>query len=87
MNSEEEAVQRGIRLISDECDEQMRLMDVVLNMTVSSASMERLKKLHDILTGKNTDEQFAKLKPDDRKAILEILLDTKKNLPDYWRKM
>ncbi len=45
-----------------------------------------LRKLHDILTGKNTDEQFAKLKPEDRKAILEILLETKKNLPDYWRK-
>ncbi len=45
-----------------------------------------LQKLHDILTGKNTDEQFAKLKPDARKAILEILLETKKNLPDYWRK-
>jgi hypothetical protein len=45
-----------------------------------------LQKLHDILTGKNTDEQFAKLKPEDRKAILEILVETKKNLPDYWRK-
>lgn len=45
-----------------------------------------LQKLHDILTGKNTEEQFAKLKAEDRKAILEILLETKKNLPDYWRK-
>ena len=45
-----------------------------------------LQKLHDILTGKNDDEKFARLKPEDRKAILEILLETKKNLPDYWRK-
>jgi hypothetical protein len=45
-----------------------------------------LQKLHDILTGKNDDPQFAKLTPEDRKAVLEILLETKKTLPDYWRK-
>jgi hypothetical protein len=45
-----------------------------------------LQKLHDILTGKNDDAQFARLKPEDRKAILEILIETKKTLPDYWRK-
>ncbi len=44
-----------------------------------------LQKLHDILTGKNTDEQFARLTPEDRKAILEILLETKRTLPGYWR--
>jgi hypothetical protein len=45
-----------------------------------------LQKLHDILTGKNDDAQFARLKPEDRKAILEILIETKKTLPDYWRR-
>ena len=45
-----------------------------------------LQKLHDILTGKNDDAQFARLTAEDRKAILEILLETKKTLPDYWRK-
>ena len=45
-----------------------------------------LQKLHDILTGKNDDAQFARLKPEDRKAVLEILIETKKTLPDYWRK-
>lgn len=44
-----------------------------------------LQKLHDILSGKNSDAQFARLSADDRKAILEILRETKKNLPDYWR--
>ncbi len=44
-----------------------------------------LQKLHDILTGKNDDAQFARLTAEDRKAILEILRETKKNLPDYWR--
>jgi len=44
-----------------------------------------LQKLHDILTGKNTEEQFARVGAEDRKAILEILRETKPNLPDYWR--
>lgn len=44
-----------------------------------------LQKLHDILTGKNTDEQFARLTAADRTAILEILRETKKGLPDYWK--
>jgi hypothetical protein len=45
-----------------------------------------LQKLHDILTGKNQDEQWARLTPADRKAVLEILLETKPSLPAYWRK-
>jgi hypothetical protein len=44
-----------------------------------------LKRLHDVLTGKDDDKAFAHLTADDRKAILEILRDTKPNLPDYWR--
>jgi hypothetical protein len=45
-----------------------------------------LQKFHDILTGRNQDAQWSRLTPDDRKAVLEILLETKPNLPDYWRK-
>ena len=44
-----------------------------------------LQRLHDILTGKDKDPQFAKIRPEDRQAILEILRETKPNLPDYWR--
>ena len=44
-----------------------------------------LQRLHDILTGKDTSDDFAGLSADDRKTILEILLETKPNLPDYWR--
>jgi hypothetical protein len=44
-----------------------------------------LQKLHDVLTGKNTEEQFAKIGPEDRKAVLEILRETKKGLPEDWR--
>jgi hypothetical protein len=38
------------------------------------------KRLADVLTGKDTRSDFAHLKPEDRKAILEILRDTK---PDF----
>jgi len=44
-----------------------------------------LQKLYDILTGKNTEEQFAKLTTEDRANVLQILRETKPNLPAYWR--
>jgi len=45
-----------------------------------------LKRLHAILTRQDQDPQFASLAPADRQAILEILRETKPNLPEYWRK-
>jgi hypothetical protein len=42
------------------------------------------RRLYDVLTGKNQDQAFAKLSADDRKAILEIVRDTKTNLSAYW---
>jgi hypothetical protein len=44
-----------------------------------------LGRLYDILTGKDADPQFSGLTSADRQAILEILRETKPNLPDYWR--
>jgi len=44
-----------------------------------------LQRLHDILTGKDTSADFAKISAEDRKNILEILVATKPNLPDYWK--
>ncbi|EDY16607.1 hypothetical protein CfE428DRAFT_5887 [Chthoniobacter flavus Ellin428] len=44
-----------------------------------------LQRLYDILTGSDTNPQFAKIAASDRQAILEILRETKPNLPDYWR--
>lgn len=44
-----------------------------------------LKRLHDVLTGTDTDKAFAHLSADTRKSILEILRDTKPNLPASWR--
>jgi hypothetical protein len=45
-----------------------------------------LKRLFDVLTGKDADKAFAHLTAADRKAILEILRETKPNLPEYWKK-
>lgn len=44
-----------------------------------------LQRLHDILTGKDDSAEFASVAPDLRRAILEILVATKPNLPGYWR--
>lgn len=44
-----------------------------------------LRRLYDVLTGKDTDKAFAHLSATDRAAILGILRETKPNLPAYWR--
>jgi hypothetical protein len=44
-----------------------------------------LQRLFDVLTGKDTAKEFAHLTAEDRTAILEILRETKSNLPVYWR--
>ena len=43
-------------------------------------------RLHEVLTGKDQSKEFAALSRDERTAILEILLDTKSGLPDYWKR-
>jgi hypothetical protein len=43
------------------------------------------RRLWDILSGKDTSQGFGHLTAADRQAILEILRETKRNLPDYWR--
>lgn len=42
------------------------------------------QQIYDVLSGKNQDQAFAKLTAEDRKAILEIVRETKPNLPAYW---
>lgn len=44
-----------------------------------------LRRVWDVLTGKDASEDFAHLSAADRRAILEILVATKANLPAYWR--
>jgi hypothetical protein len=43
------------------------------------------RKLYDVLTEKNTDKKFERLSAADRRAALEILRETKPNLPEYFR--
>jgi hypothetical protein len=44
-----------------------------------------LRRVYDVLTGKDTSEDFAHLSAADRKTIREILCETKTGLPEYWR--
>jgi hypothetical protein len=37
-----------------------------------------------VLTGKDQSQPFARLSADGRRAMLEIVRDTKANLPSYW---
>jgi hypothetical protein len=43
------------------------------------------QRLHDALTGRDQNPKFASLSLADRRAALEILRDTKPNLPAYWK--
>jgi hypothetical protein len=44
-----------------------------------------LRRLWEVLSGKETGKDFAHLSAGDRKAIWEILRATKKDLPRYWQ--
>ena len=43
------------------------------------------RRLWEVLTGRDNSGKYAKLSETDRKAVLQILLETKKGLPDYWK--
>jgi hypothetical protein len=71
-----------------------RLLRHPCSFLIYSAAFEALppemlacvyRQLWDVLTGQNRAPRFARLSAHDRQAIKEILLDTKKDLPDYWR--
>ena len=42
------------------------------------------KRVYEVLTGKDNNSKFATLSAADRQSILEIVRDTKPNLPQYW---
>ena len=44
-----------------------------------------LRRLWEILNGRDPSREFPHLTAADRKSILEILPTTKPDLPDYWR--
>jgi hypothetical protein len=43
------------------------------------------QRIYDVLTGKDTSPKFARISPEDRRATLEIVRETKANLPGYWK--
>jgi MinD-like ATPase involved in chromosome partitioning or flagellar assembly len=43
------------------------------------------RRLWLVLAGQDKDKKYARLSPADRRAIIEILRDTKKDLPDYFQ--
>lgn len=49
------------------------------------AKDEIYRRLYDVLTNQDPSDAFARVTAEDRQAILEILRDTKKGLPDYWK--
>ena len=44
-----------------------------------------LRRLWEVLGGKDTSKAFAHLSAEDRRALVEILRATKGNLPNYWK--
>lgn len=43
------------------------------------------RRMWDVLSGRATDGPYDRLSPADREAVVEILIDTKPGLPDYFR--
>jgi hypothetical protein len=43
------------------------------------------RRLFDVLTERERSPRYARLSSSDRRAIFEILRDTKQDLPDYWK--
>ena len=43
------------------------------------------QRVYDVLSGQEQDKKFAKLTAEDRRNVLEIVRETKKGLPAYWR--
>ena len=43
------------------------------------------KRMWEILSGEEKGKQYARLTAADRRAVIEILRDTKKDLPAYFR--
>ncbi len=75
-------------------DLQTRLFKYPCSYLIYSKSFEALpdkikehiyKRLRDILTGKDDSPEFSNISAKTGRAILEILVDTKQGLPDYWK--
>ena len=74
-------------------DLKTRLFRYPLSYMIYSAQFDALpdvakamvyRRLYDVLSGKDTSPAFQRLTAADRQAILEIVRETKKDLPKYW---
>ena len=74
-------------------DLQKRLFRHPLSYMIYSRSFDALpvsvvqkiyRRLYEVLTGEEQGERFRQLSDDDRRAVLEILRETKSGLPDYF---
>jgi hypothetical protein len=61
------------------------IYDPVFDALPNVAKNEVYRKLFEVLTAKQPGDKYTRLAMVDRRAILEILVDTKANLPGYWR--
>ena len=75
-------------------DLQKRLFRYPLSYMIYSLTFEAMpdivrdriyRRLYEVLTEKDKSARFAGLSHEDRRAIFEIVRDTKANLPAYWR--
>ena len=65
----------------------LQLLDLLgrLERVAGTGPEPHLRRLWEIVTNQDDDQTFAHLTPEDRRAIYEILVDTKPDLPDYWK--
>jgi hypothetical protein len=61
------------------------IYDATFDALPDAAREAIYRKLFDVLTGKDSSGRYQNLTTADRQAILEIVRDTKPNLPAYWR--
>jgi hypothetical protein len=75
-------------------DLQTRLFRYPLSYLIYSRAFDALpegvragiyRRLYDVLSGKERSAKFERLSGSDRRAILEILRETKSGLPAYWK--
>lgn len=76
-------------------DLRRRLFRYPLSYMIYSEDFDRMpdllrdrvyRKLYEVLAGRDQSPAFVRITADDRRNIMEILLDTKPNLPAWWRR-
>jgi hypothetical protein len=75
-------------------DLEKRIFKYPLSYMIYSEAFDRLpdpvrervyRRLHEVLTGADRSPRFHTLSAEDRRSVLQILISTKPDLPEYWR--